>query len=114
MVVENLLMEDDPDARLKTTARNPFPSGYRPELDVTTELDEDLASRLLQLIGILRGAIELVGRIDSIFTEVSQLSQHQALPRRGHLEAAYHVFAYLKKHENGGRISPFNVAIQIV
>jgi hypothetical protein len=32
------------------------------------------------------------------------LSQHQALPRRGHLEALYHIFAYLKKHENGARI----------
>ncbi|KAI2501062.1 Reverse transcriptase (RNA-dependent DNA polymerase) [Fragilaria crotonensis] len=55
-----------------------------------------------QLIGILRWAIEL-GRLD-IFVEVSQLSQHQALPRRGHLEALYHIFAYLKKHENGARI----------
>ena len=45
-----------------------------------------------------------LGRID-IFVEVSQLSQHQALPCRGHLEAAlYHIFAYLKKHENGARI----------
>jgi hypothetical protein len=39
-----------------------------------------------------------------IFVEVSQLSQHQALPRRGHLEAFYHIFAYLKKHVNGARI----------
>ena len=61
-----------------------------------------MGSRFLQLIGILRWAIEL-GRLD-IFVEVSQLSQHQALPRRGHLEALYHIFAYLKKHENGARI----------
>ncbi len=54
------------------------------------------------MIGILRWAIEL-GRLD-IFVEVSQLSQHQALPRCGHLEALYHIFAYLKKHENGARI----------
>ena len=26
------------------------------------------------------------------------------IPRRGHLEAIYHIFAYLKKHENGARI----------
>ncbi len=47
------------------------------------------------MIGILRWASEL-GRLD-IFIEVSQLSQHQALPRRGHLEAVYHINAYLKK-----------------
>ena len=101
-VVEALMAEDNPDAKLKTTAKNPFPSGYKPELDVTTELNDTLASRFLQLIGILRWAIEL-GRLD-IFVEVSQLSQHQAMPRQGHLEAAYHIFAYLKKHDNGGRI----------
>ena len=101
-VVEALMAEDDPDAKLKTTAKNPFPSGYKPELDLTTELNDALASRFLQLIGILRWAIEL-GRLD-IFVEVSQLSQHQAMPRQGHLEAAYHIFAYLKKHDNGGRI----------
>jgi hypothetical protein len=94
-------MEDDPKAKLKSTTRNPFPSGYKPELDVTPELNDELGSRFLQLTGILRWAIEL-GRL--IFVEVSQLSQHQALPRRGHLEALYHIFAYLKKHENGARI----------
>ncbi len=101
-VVEALIAEDDPEAKLKTTARNPFPSGYKPELDVTPELNDELGSRFLQLIGILRWAIEL-GRMN-IFVEVSQLSKHQALPRRGHLEALYHIFAYLMKHENGARI----------
>jgi hypothetical protein len=101
-VVESLITEDDPEAKLKTTARNPFPSGYKPELDVTTELNDELGSRFLQLIGILRWAIEL-GRLD-IFVEVSQLSQHQALPCRGHLEVLYHISAYLKKHKNRARI----------
>ena len=101
-VVEVLITEDDPDAKLKTTARNPFPTGYKPELDVTPELNDELGSRFLQLIGILRWAIEL-GRLDT-FVELSQLSQHQALPRRGLLEAIYHIFAYLKEHENGARI----------
>ncbi len=32
------------------------------------------------------------------------MSQHQALPRCGHLEALYHFFAFLEKHENGARI----------
>jgi hypothetical protein len=98
MVVEALLREDDPDAKLKLTARNSFPSGYKPELDVTPEVNDHLTSRYLQLMGILRWAIEL-GRVD-MFVEVSQLSQFQALPaRQGHLEAAYHIFAYLKHYE---------------
>ena len=62
-VVEALLQEEDSEAELKSTARNPFPSGYKPELDVTIELNDELASRFLQLIGNLRWAIEL-GRID--------------------------------------------------
>ena len=69
---------------------------------MTIELQNELVSCFLQLIGILRWAVE-IGRLD-IYLEVSQLSQHQALPRQGHLSAAYHIFAYLKKHENGARI----------
>ena len=101
-VVEALVTEDDPNAKLTTTARNPFPTGYKPELDVTPELNDELGLQFLQLVGILRWTIEL-GRLD-IYVELSQLSQHQALPRRDHLEAIYHIFAYLKKHENGARI----------
>jgi hypothetical protein len=82
---------------LKQSAKTPFMSGYRPELDVTDELDHDLASRYSQLIGILRWMIEL-GRID-IYYEVSVLSQYLALPRIGHLEAVYHIFSYLSKHD---------------
>jgi hypothetical protein len=59
-------------------------------------MDNDLSSRYLQLIGVLRWAVEL-GRI-IIYYEVSVLSQHLALPRVGHLEAVYHIFAYLMKH----------------
>jgi hypothetical protein len=44
-VVEELIAEDDPKAKLKSTARNPFPSGYKPELDVTPELNNELGSR---------------------------------------------------------------------
>ena len=53
-VVESLIAEDDPEAKLKSTARNPFPTGYKPELDITAELNDKLGSRFLQMIGILR------------------------------------------------------------
>jgi hypothetical protein len=58
-----------------------------------------MISRYLQLIGILRWAIEL-GRID-IALETALLSQYSASPREGHLEAVYHIFAYLACHPNG-------------
>jgi hypothetical protein len=40
-----------------------------------------------------------LGRVD-IITEVSTLASHMALPREGHLDAALHVFSYLKKKHN--------------
>jgi hypothetical protein len=93
--VKLLLKEEE--RGLKSTAKTPFPTTYRPELDTTDELDDNLSSRYSQLIGVLRWAVEL-GRID-IYYEVSVLSQHLALPRVGHLEAVYHIFAYLMKHD---------------
>jgi hypothetical protein len=103
LVVERLLDEDGEWYVLKSNAKNPFPTGYKPELDVTEELHPTLASRYMQLVGILRWAVE-IGRID-IFLETSLLSQYQANPRFGHLEAAYHIFAYLKKHPDMGKLA---------
>ena len=91
--VENLLEEDGEGYVLKSNAKNPTPTNYKPELDVTDALGPELASRYLQLIGIARWAIEL-GRID-ISYPVSTLSSYQANPREGHLEALYHVFVFL-------------------
>ena len=68
--------------------------GYRPEDDVSPELDQNDTTYYQELIGVLRWAIEL-GRID-ISCEVSMLSSHLALPREGHLKQAIHVFGYLK------------------
>ena len=97
-----LLLQAD-GRNMKSTAKSPFSSTtYRPETDTTDECDEEGASRYSQLIGVLRWAVEL-GRID-IYTEVSLLSQHLALPRVGHLEAVYHIFAYLNKHEKSSII----------
>ena len=76
----------------------PFRSKYRPEIDVTRELTADEGSYYQSLIGILRWIVEL-GRVD-ICCEVSLLSSHLALPRKGHLEAIFHIFGYLDKHHN--------------
>jgi len=54
-----------------------------------------MTQRYQAYIGILRWALEL-GRVD-IVLEVSLMSLFNALPREGHLEALYHMFAYLAK-----------------
>jgi hypothetical protein len=53
LVVKCLLEEDGEGYILKSNARNPFPTGYKPEIDVMEELDQTLASQYMQLIGIL-------------------------------------------------------------
>ena len=75
-----------------------MPCGYRPEIDTSDELGPEEGAYYQSLIGILRWMVEL-GRLD-ICTEVSMMSSHLALPRRGHLDAVYHTFGFLKKHHN--------------
>ena len=84
--------------KLPNRADTPCQTSYRPELDVTPELSTTDAAYYQSLIGIARWIVEL-GRVD-ICLEVSQLSSHLALPRHGHLQQMYHMFAYLKKHHN--------------
>ncbi len=85
---------------LKLPARGdtPITTTYRPELDVTQELDSTESAYYQSLIGILRWMVEL-GRVD-ICLEVSLMSSHLALPRQGHLQQLFNIFAYLKKHHN--------------
>ena len=95
--VKRLLLEDGRELKSgKRPHKGPLPHGYKPELDVTDECDDAMTSRYQQLIGILRWAVEL-GRID-IQVEVVIMSQYQALPRQGHLEALYLIFHYLSKN----------------
>ena len=95
--VEGLLKEDGDGYHLKSTAKEPVPLSYKPELDVSPELGPKLASRYRQMVGILRWAVEL-GRVD-IYYETVILSHYLVCPREGHLEALYHIFAYLKSHQ---------------
>jgi len=81
---------------LKTKTTTVLPSGYRPELDVSELLNEEDASYYMQQIGVLRWAVELA-RVD-ICCEVSMMAAFNAMPRRGHLEAVFHIFAYLNSH----------------
>ena len=83
---------------LATRAASPFATGHRPEIDVTEELDATDAAYYQSLIGILRWIVEL-GRVD-ISTEASMMASCVALPRSGHLDQVYHIFACLKKKHN--------------
>lgn len=82
--------------KLSSKASTPMAAGYRPEIDGSDVLDSERANYFQGLIGILRWICEL-GRID-IIVDVSMLSRYLAEPREGHLEQAFHIFAYLKKH----------------
>ena len=88
----------DRNSKLPAKAETPIRTSYQPELDVTKELGPTDAAYYQSLIGILRWMVEL-GRID-ICLEVSMLSSHLVMPREGHLEQVYHIFAYLRKYHN--------------
>ena len=68
---------------------------YHPSSDVTAELSARGLHYYQELIGVLRWAVE-IGRLD-ILLEVALLSSHLALPRKGHQEQVYHMFACLKQ-----------------
>jgi hypothetical protein len=100
-MVERLLKEDGKGYVLKSNAKNPFPTGYKPEIDVTEEHDHMLASRYILLefyVGPSR-LVRLTYFLQHLFIKVS------GNPQFGHLEAAHHIFAYLKKHPNMGKLA---------
>jgi hypothetical protein len=84
---------------LPSKAKSPWTSNYRPEIDTSSELKPTDASYYQSLIGILRWICEL-GRID-ITMETSAMASMMAMPRKGHLEQLYHMFAFLKSKHNG-------------
>ena len=84
--------------KILSKAETPLMTSYRPELDVSPELTPRDSAYYQSLIGILRWIVEL-GRID-ICLEVSMMSSHLAMPRKGHLDQVLHIFAYLHKYHN--------------
>ncbi len=108
--VESYLKERN--MSLPKRASSPFGTNYRPEVDVSPELNDVDAAYYMSLIGVLRWMVEL-GRVD-ICIETSLMSSHMALPRKGHLEQLYHMFAYLKAHHNSEMVfDPSDVAIDL-
>jgi hypothetical protein len=90
---------DEKGGKLPTKAETPIQMSFRPELDVSPELNPTDAAYFQSTIGILVRWIVELGRID-ICLEVSMLSSHLALPREGHLAQTFHIFSYLKKYHN--------------
>ena len=71
---------------------------YRPELYLIPVYNSEKLHLYQQLIGILRWLVEL-GRVD-IQLELTKLSSFLASPHIGHLNQTFHVFKYLRNHDN--------------
>lgn len=81
---------------------SPWTSNYRPETDTSPELSPLQAAYYQSLIGVLRWITEL-GRAD-ITMETSAMASMMAMPRQGHLEQLFHMFAYLKLKHNSSMV----------
>ena len=83
---------------LKRKVNAPLSAGCRPEYDMSPECSEGDMKLYISLIGILRWMVE-TGQID-LTCEVSMMASYCMMPRKGHLEQIFHMFAYLKTHHN--------------
>ena len=86
--------------KFKNNCDDAMKTNYCPEIDISNELRDKLATQYQQMIGVLQWSIEL-RRVD-IITKVSFLSLFNVLPREGYLEAAYRALEYLYSHKKGG------------
>ena len=80
---------------MTTKYKTPLKSGYWPELDVSQELKADRVQYYMELIGVLRWAVE-IGQVNILY-ETPIMSTHLALSRVGHFEQMFRVFGYLKE-----------------
>ena len=80
-------------AKPRTTVTSPLEKNDHPEVDTSDFLDEEGIQQYQSLIGSLQWAVSL-GRFD-IATAVMTLSSFRARPRKGHLDRAKRVVAYL-------------------
>ena len=97
-VEEYLSEEENKHLRIPNKVETPLMTAYRPELNISPELEPKEAMYYLSLIGILRWMVELAW-VD-ICLEVSMMSSHLAMPRKGHLDQVLHIFGYLQKYHN--------------
>ena len=96
--VDRYLASNHIGKQMKRKVKSTWPSGYEAELDTSEELKEREASFYQHLIGVLHWIVEL-GRVD-VITEVSMLASYLANPRDGHLDAALHLYSFLRNKHN--------------
>ena len=89
---------DEMGLQLSIKVNSPITKGYRPEIDVSPELNAEKATLNQSLIGSLRWMV-VMGRI-YIACKVSMLSSYLAMPRDGHLQQVLHIFSHIKHHHN--------------
>jgi len=82
----------------RTNITSPLEKNDHPEIDNSELLDEEGVQQYQSLIGSLQWAVSL-GRFD-VTTAVMTLSSFRAIPRRGHLERAKRVVAYLYRFKS--------------
>ena len=78
---------------------SPLEKGDHPELDDSPELDDDLRTKYLSLIGQCQWLISL-GRFDTA-TAVMTMSRFRAAPREGHLARVKRIYGYVRNMPNG-------------
>jgi hypothetical protein len=93
--IEERLKKGDLPIQKLQKGLTPLSDKYRPEVDVSEELNAEMTTYYQELIGILRWSVE-IGRAD-ILLEVSMMSSQLANPRIGHLTEVLHIFSYLKR-----------------
>ena len=86
-----LIEESGHEVPVKSSA--PLEENYQPELDESTPLEGPDHTLYMQLVGTYLWIVAL-GRVDIAFA-VSSMSRFSAIPREGHLEHLFGVFAYL-------------------
>ena len=97
-VEEYIGKSENSHLKILSKAETPLTTSYRPELDVSPELTPQDSAYYQSLIGMLWWIVEL-GRID-ICLEVSMMSSHLVMPRKGHLDQVLHIFVSLCKYHN--------------
>jgi hypothetical protein len=95
--VKNIETELQKQHRMLKRNKQPYAVDYYPELDVSPLLNPDEANYYMSQISILRWMVEL-RRLD-IYINVALLSSFLCQPRRGHMEAIYSIYGYLKYHD---------------
>ncbi len=96
LAIKNIEQALAQDNRVLKKNKQPFSTDYYPELDDTALLNDEETNYYQSQVSILRWMIEL-GRLD-IYVHVALLSSYLVQPRRGHLEAIYNIYGYLKQH----------------